>query len=67
MAINFCVLAAYTHSIYAARNAWVGNLVYLCVMEDKSYTKKWMVEGATAGSSLSAGFFIGMKLKDSIF
>ncbi len=48
MAVNFCALAANTHSISAARNAWVGDLVCLCVMEDRSSTKQWMVKGATA-------------------
>jgi hypothetical protein len=40
-------------SITATRNAWVGNFVCLCVMENKSYTKGWMVEGAIA---LKKGF-----------
>jgi hypothetical protein len=34
--------------IIAARNAWVGNFVCLCVMEDRSYAKQWMVEEAIA-------------------
>jgi hypothetical protein len=34
-------------SIVAARNAWVGNFVYLCVMENMSYVERWMVEGET--------------------
>jgi hypothetical protein len=36
------------HSISAARNAWVGDLVCLCVMEDRSCSEKWMVEGVIA-------------------
>jgi hypothetical protein len=48
MAVNFCAFAAYTHSISAARNAWFGDFVCLCVMEDRSCAKQWMVEGATA-------------------
>jgi len=35
-----------THFISAARNAWVGNLACLCVMEDRSCVEQWMVEGA---------------------
>jgi hypothetical protein len=37
-----------TNSIFATRNAWVGNFVCWCVMEDRSCTEQWMVEGATA-------------------
>jgi hypothetical protein len=48
MAINFCTLAADTHSISTTRNAWVGDLICLCVMEDRSCAEKWMVEGTTA-------------------
>jgi len=48
MAVNFCVLGAKTHSISIGRNAWVGDLVCLCVMEDMSCIEQWMVEGATA-------------------
>jgi len=48
MAINFCVLAVNTHSISTTRNAWVDDLVCLCVMEDRSCVEQWMVEGATA-------------------
>jgi hypothetical protein len=48
MVVNFCVLAADTHFISFARNTWVGDLVCLCVMEDRSCSKKWMVEGANA-------------------
>jgi hypothetical protein len=36
------------YSITAARNAWVGDFVYLCVMENKSCVEQWMVEGAIA-------------------
>ncbi len=38
------MLAAKSHF----RVAWVGNLVCLCVMEDRSCAKQWMVEGAIA-------------------
>jgi hypothetical protein len=47
MVVNFCAFATDTHSISIARNAWVGDLVCLRVMEDRSCTKQWMVEGAT--------------------
>jgi hypothetical protein len=30
--------------ISVARNAWAGDLVSLCVMEDRSYAEQWMVE-----------------------
>jgi hypothetical protein len=40
------MLVADIHSIFAAKNAWVGDLVCLCVMEDRSCAKKWLVEGA---------------------
>jgi len=48
MAINFCALAAETHPIFATRNAWVGDFVRLCVMEDRSCAEQWMVEGPNA-------------------
>jgi hypothetical protein len=48
MAVNFCAFVVDTHSISAARNAWVGKLVCLCVMEDRSCVEQWMVEEATA-------------------
>jgi len=35
-------------SIAFARNAWVGNFVYLCVMENMSCVERWMVEGKIA-------------------
>jgi hypothetical protein len=35
-------------SIAATRNAWVGNFVCFCVMENKSYAEQWIVEGVTA-------------------
>ncbi len=47
MAVNFCALVAKTYSISVARNAWVGDLVCLCVMEERSCAEQWMVEGAT--------------------
>jgi hypothetical protein len=46
--LHTCSTYSHTHFISAARNAWVGNLVSLCVMEDRSCVEKWMVEGATA-------------------
>jgi len=42
------MLTTKTHSISTARNAWVGDLVCLCVMEDRSCVKQWMVEGTIA-------------------
>ncbi len=39
---------AETYFITVARNAWVGNLVCLYVMENRSCIEQWMVEGATA-------------------
>ncbi len=48
MAVNFCMLATNTHFIFGTRNAWVGDLIYLCVMEDRKCAVKWMAEGATA-------------------
>jgi hypothetical protein len=48
MAVNFCVLAVETYYIYVVRNAWVGDLVCLCVMEDKSCAEQWLAEGAIA-------------------
>ncbi len=47
LAINFLHACDGNMSIDAARNAWVGNFVCLCVMENKSCAKRWMVEGAT--------------------
>jgi hypothetical protein len=35
-------------SIVVARNAWVGNFVCLCVMENMSCAEQWMVEGVIA-------------------
>jgi hypothetical protein len=48
MVVNFCVLVVETYSIYVIRNAWLGDLVCLCVMEDKSCAEQWLVEGVTA-------------------
>jgi hypothetical protein len=48
MAVKFLRIYDGNYSIATTRNAWVGNLVCLCVMENKSYTEQWMVEGATA-------------------
>jgi len=42
------VLAVETYYIYVVRNAWVGDLVCLCVMEDKSCAEQWLAEGAIA-------------------
>jgi hypothetical protein len=47
MAVNFCTLSTKIHFISATRNAWVGDLVCLCVMEDRSCAEQWMVEGVT--------------------
>jgi hypothetical protein len=35
-------------SITIARNAWVGNSICLCVMEDRFYVERWMMEEAIA-------------------
>ncbi len=35
-------------TIVVAMNAWVGDLVCLCVMENRSCVERWMVEGAIA-------------------
>jgi hypothetical protein len=35
-------------SIAATRNAWIGEFVWFCVMENRSCTEQWMVEGVTA-------------------
>ncbi len=48
MAVNFCTFVMDTHSISTASNAWAGNLVCLCVMEDRSCIEQWMVEGVIA-------------------
>jgi hypothetical protein len=48
MIVNFCAFAVDTYSISIVRNAWVGDVVCLCVMEDRSCVEQWMVEGATA-------------------
>jgi hypothetical protein len=34
-------------SIVATRNAWIGNFVCLCVMKNRNYVERWMVEGTT--------------------
>ncbi len=46
--LTFYVLAAETYSITATRNAWVGDLVCLYVMENRNCIEQWMAEGATA-------------------
>jgi hypothetical protein len=43
--VNFLHVCGENYSIVAARNAWGGNLVCLCVMEHRSCTERWMVEG----------------------
>jgi hypothetical protein len=48
LAVNFLHACGRNMSIVAARIAWVGNFVCLCIMENKSYVKRWMVEGAIA-------------------
>ncbi len=40
MAINFLRACGKNYSIATARNAWVGDLVCLCVMENRSCTKQ---------------------------
>ncbi len=45
---NFLHACGGNYSVAAARNAWVGNLVCLCVMENRSCIELWMVVGATA-------------------
>jgi len=47
IAINFLHACDKNYSIATTRNAWVANLACLCVIENKSYVKRWMVEGAT--------------------
>jgi hypothetical protein len=47
-AVTFFYPCSGNFSIIAARNAWVGYSVYLCVMEDRNYATRWMVEGALA-------------------
>jgi hypothetical protein len=47
IAINFLRACDKNYSIAATRNAWVANLACLCVIENRSYVKRWMVEGAT--------------------
>jgi hypothetical protein len=37
-----------SYLIVAARNAWEGNLVCLCVMENKICIELWMVKGVVA-------------------
>jgi hypothetical protein len=44
---NFLYACSGNCSIAVTRNAWVGNLVCLCVMENRNYTKQWMVERVT--------------------
>jgi hypothetical protein len=47
MVINFLRTCGGNYSI-VVKNAWVGNLVCLCVMENRSCIEQWMVEGTTA-------------------
>jgi len=48
LAINFLHACGMNMSIAIARNAWIGNFVCLCVMENRSCVEQWMVEGMTA-------------------
>jgi hypothetical protein len=48
LAITFLHSCNGNMSITAARNAWVGYSICLCVMEDKSCIVQWMVEEAIA-------------------
>jgi hypothetical protein len=48
LAVNFLHACGGNMSIVAARNAWVGNFVCLCVMENMSCAEQWMVEGVIA-------------------
>ncbi len=53
----FCLIIVNGHQLFArfwrklivvARNAWVCDFVRLCVMENRSCAKQWMVEGVIA-------------------
>ncbi len=48
LAVNFLHARGGNMSIFVARNAWVGNFICLCVMENRNCAERWMVEGATA-------------------
>ncbi len=48
LTVNFLHACGGNMSIAFARNAWVGNFVYLCVMENMSCVERWMVEGKIA-------------------
>jgi hypothetical protein len=48
MALNFLHAYDENYFIVVAKNAWVGNLVCLCVMENRMCIEPWMVEGAIA-------------------
>jgi len=48
MALNFLHVCDKNYFVVVAKNAWVGNLVCLCVMENRICIKPWMVEGAAA-------------------
>jgi hypothetical protein len=45
MAFNFLHAYDENYFVVVVKNAWVGNLVCLCVMENKIYIEPWMVEG----------------------
>jgi len=46
--VNFLHACNGNYSVVAARNVCVGNLVCLCVMENRSYTERWVAEGVIA-------------------
>jgi hypothetical protein len=48
MVVNFLRACNENLSISTARNACVGDLVCLCVMENKVCVEQWILEGATA-------------------
>jgi hypothetical protein len=48
IAINFLHAYIEDYFVATARNAWVGNLVCFCVMENMICTELWMVEGVDA-------------------
>jgi hypothetical protein len=48
MAVNFLHANNGNYFIDAAKNAWVGNFVCLCVMEKMICIELWMVEGVIA-------------------
>jgi hypothetical protein len=55
---SFCLIIVNGHQLlrtcdrysfyFYYKDSWVGDLVCLCVIEDRNCAKKWMVEGAIA-------------------